>query len=189
MRRIAIGFVVWAIVFAWVVVGVFSQEVDPSGFTQQLNTARASRGLPNVSHDPAMVPTSVTNNEQQRQRGLGHFVLGGFAQCAAVGFSSAQSVLEAWTRSPGHAAIIYSPNASRIGFAIDGWAATVSVAMGPRIVESTVSTPVRPTLGTTGETCAGGCSTTPPPPQKSLTRQWRGRRCGFNLRLPRIFCR
>jgi hypothetical protein len=237
MRRIAIGFVVWMILFLWAVVGAFSQEVekDASGFVDQLNNARAARGLGPVVHDVSLVTRAQANNALQRLRGLGHWHTGGVAQCAAIGFRDIASTLSAWTHSPGHAAIIFSPYAQRVGYAGDGWAATVSVAMGApatlgaspalagdqngtgrqpaaqnnknRLHQTTLA---QPTAGTTAETCAGGCyptcrvpagqyphgaahrfgtgprqcgftPTTPTPSYQSLTRQRRGRRCGFRL--------
>jgi hypothetical protein len=226
MRRIATIFLGSVISFCGAVRGQ-----DETGFVDHLNAARAQRGLSPVTHDPGLVPIASQNNGWQRQRGLGHWITGGFAQCAAISFSSVESVFLAWTRSASHAAIIYSPYAARVGFHCDGWAATVSVAMGTpttlgvspqsggrngtgrqpaaqnNVTGSTYSikpdgktvystpqaTPAQPTVGTTPVTCAGGCSTTSAPFVASVTRAntrgFRGRRCGFRIRLFRRNCR
>ncbi len=98
-------------------------------FTTALNNQRAALGLPMVTQ--ASNGSSVVNNAQQRVRGLGHFYTGGIAQCAAVGACNADQALRMWAGSPAHAALIFSPSLTAVGFACDGWAASVACTFGP----------------------------------------------------------
>jgi len=103
---------------------------DPIGFTDQLNAARVGRGLAPVSYNSSSVGAAAANNAQQLVRGLGHFVTGGFAQCAGVGQPDSRSVLNAWSMSPGHAAILFSPQLVSVGYHQSGVCHTVSCLMG-----------------------------------------------------------
>jgi hypothetical protein len=99
-------------------------------FTERLNGFRANQGLAGVAYNAGVVGFSVENNRSQRERGIGHFVTGGLAQCAAISCGDATSALRMWLNSPPHAAILLSPSLGSVGFACDGWAATVACQMG-----------------------------------------------------------
>ncbi len=94
---------------------VLGQSGDPTGFTEYLNAARVVRGLPEVTYDSNAAKVAEVNNSHQLVRGLGHHVLGGYGQCAAVGIPDVQSVLNAWLGSPSHAAIILDPGLRSVG--------------------------------------------------------------------------
>ena len=103
---------------------------DPSGFVEMLNAARAQRGLRPVVHSPQAAAVAAQNNAMQARSGLGHFVTGGFGQCAAVGMSDPASALAAWTGSPAHAALIYAPDLIAVGFDGRSGCATVATHQG-----------------------------------------------------------
>jgi hypothetical protein len=107
-----------------------AQAVDPTGFTEQLNGVRQIRGLAPVAYQPEGVSVSQANNAIQRVRGLGHYVTGGFGQCAAIGTGDTAGALAMWLNSPPHAAIILSPALTAVGYANDGYAASVACSMG-----------------------------------------------------------
>jgi len=107
-------------------VAALAQSGDPSGFVDQLNALRARYGLRAVAHDAAAVPIAAANNAWQAVRGLGHHVLGGYGQCAAIGMGSPEAALWAWCGSPAHAALILAPDLVSVGFAWDGSNATVA---------------------------------------------------------------
>jgi uncharacterized protein YkwD len=92
--------------------------IDPQSayFASILNYQRQLRGLGPVGVDQNAVNAAYQNNVYQTQRGLGHFYQGGFAQCVAVGQPDPASALNAWMNSPAHAAILFNPSLSRIGF-------------------------------------------------------------------------
>jgi len=190
-----------AAVIWWAVGLAIGQEsqVDPTGFTQRLNDIRAARGLPDVAFDPGLVDTARSNNTHQRTRGLGHWVTGGLAQVAGVGFNTVESILSGWTFSPGHAAIIYSPHAIRIGFHCDGWACTASVAMGSQLVTSTqratdpgpTSNAPRAITGSPPGSVGPSCSATQGRDFIARTRRVAGQ-CGYQRSFHpfrRFFCR
>src|SRR5689334_23288151 len=106
------------------------QSGDPTTFTDQLNAARAARGLAPVAYNPEAVAVARQNNASQMAWGLGHWVCGSFGQCSAVGFNDAASALMAWSNSPSHAAIIYAPSLASVGFDATGNCCTVSTASG-----------------------------------------------------------
>jgi hypothetical protein len=103
---------------------------DPSGFTEQLNASRAAIGLPPVSCFVGATPIAVQNNAAQRAMGLGHWITGGLYQCAAIGTGDTAGTLAMWLNSPAHRAIILSPALSAVGYANDGYCATVACSMG-----------------------------------------------------------
>ena len=121
MRRIELLSVI-------VVLGLASAaRGQDGGFTEQLNGIRSSRGLGAVVYDGNASGIAASNNAAQRQRGLGHFVTGGLAQCsAAVG----PNPLPAWLASPAHAAYLLHPGLTSVGYACDGLYATAACAIG-----------------------------------------------------------
>lgn len=160
------------------------QEESDGGFRAQLNQVRAARGLGAIEYDPSLVGTAQANNRDQHRWGLGHYVTGGFAQVAAIGYGTAQSVLVAWNNSPGHAALIYSPLAVSIGYANDGWAATASIRMG-------VQRTTQPGAPSTEQTKLGCVAATPCHPGASPTCYVNRMSVGLGGRglLRRLFCR
>ncbi len=111
-------------------------------FSEALNRERATRNLAAASHSLGYVATSESNNGYQRQRGLGHYVTGGLAQCAAVGVANAEHAPQMWTRSPARAALIFAPNLTAVGFACDGYCASVSCSFGITQPAAAVVSPV-----------------------------------------------
>ena len=103
---------------------------DPTGFTDALNAARAQYGLAPVAHSAAAVSVAAANNAAQAARGLGHHVLGGYGQCAAVGMADALSALRAWLGSPSHAAILLDPGLTAVGCHGAGGCWTASTSSG-----------------------------------------------------------
>lgn len=99
---------------------------DPTGFVAMLNHERAMRGLPAVAYDAAAAAVAVANNSHQLAMGLGHFVLGGYGQVAAIGVWDARSALAMWIGSPSHYAILFDPALASVGFDIRYGAATAS---------------------------------------------------------------
>lgn len=100
------------------------------GFIGLLNAARAHRGLSPVAYDPYAEGVSAQNNAMQSHRGLGHWFLGGLAQCSAVGQPDPASALTAWSQSPPHAAILFSPGLRSCGYSQVGACHTASGSMG-----------------------------------------------------------
>lgn len=127
MRRLAILAVMAAIlaVLGWTQATAQEPEHD---FVWHLNQVRAARGLHAVISDSSLTQTAEQNNQYQRIRGLGHWVTGGYAQCAAI-CGNTESALAMWCRSSPHAALIFAPNLVAVGYHYDGWAATVSLQM------------------------------------------------------------
>lgn len=115
---------------------------DPSGFVPLLNQARAARGLAPVAHDPSAAVVAAQNNNAQAAWGLGHHVLGGYGQVAAVGMADARAALDAWTGSPSHAALIYAPDLVAIGYHQFGGCCTASTRQGYPIAPAPA--PVQP---------------------------------------------
>jgi len=109
---------------------VLTAPAHAQDFVALLNQARAARGLGPVAYNAQAVVVARQNNAAQMARGLGHWVLGGFGQCSAVGFNDAASALFAWTNSPGHAAIIFAPSLASVGFDTMGGCCTVSTTDG-----------------------------------------------------------
>jgi hypothetical protein len=106
------------------------QPSDPTGFVPMLNQERVKAGLPPVAYDPGIVAHAARNNQLQSAYGLGHHWLGGLAQCAGVGFADCRSVLGAWSMSPGHAAVLFSPSLVSVGYHQLGTNHTASCSMG-----------------------------------------------------------
>jgi hypothetical protein len=104
-------------------------------FTDALNRERAARGLRPVVSSPQLQATAYRNNQWQVVRGLGHFVLDGFGQCAATGQADYAGALDAWTRSPAHAAIIFSVDLTAVGYHQSGFCHTVSTSNAPVLTE------------------------------------------------------
>jgi hypothetical protein len=92
---------------------------DPYGFTNWLNSTRASYGLPAVGYDPNLESWAAMNNDHQASRGIGHFVMGpARRQNAAMGgFPGVESM---WMASPAHRAALLDPTIRFIGIAAYG---------------------------------------------------------------------
>jgi uncharacterized protein YkwD len=91
---------------------------DLATFTQWLNIVRAQYGLSAVILDVNLSNWAATNNEYQRSRGIGHFVMGAARrQNAALGGWPGAS----WLASPAHAAALLDPTITIIGIAYDGY--------------------------------------------------------------------
>lgn len=105
-------------------------------FTDGLNQARASLGLGMAASNPGIAGVSGHNNSLQRAYGLGHHYTGGFAQCVAVGCGDSSAALSMWLASPAHAAILLDPMLASVGFACDGYAASVACSRGNPVAEN-----------------------------------------------------
>ncbi len=103
---------------------------EDAGFTDLLNKARVARGLNPVACNEGIAVISAGNNLQQRAHGIGHWSTGGFGQCAATGVCNAEQSLSIWSDSPSHAAMLFSPNLICVGFACDGYCASVACLLG-----------------------------------------------------------
>ncbi len=140
MRRWIISVLELAAIYGLITFAVAGQlrgqEVDPTGFTADLNTMRAARGLPAVRHDPGIVGVAGRNNELQVVYGLGHHYLGGLAQCSGIGHPDFRAILNAWSLSPGHAAILFSPALTSVGYHQLGTCHTVACSMGGSAVQA-----------------------------------------------------
>ena len=89
---------------------------DPYGFGFLLNRYRASLGRRPVVYSANLTAWAVKNNSAQAVRGLGHWVYSGGWQDSGWGYTSTQSVLSGWQRSPGHNAALLA-NVSQYGIA------------------------------------------------------------------------
>ena len=154
MRRITISIIELAVAYALIYIAVAGQIVrgsdeigesippanqsstDPTGFTEALNGLRAQRGLRPVAYDPRITAHAERNNQLQRSYGLGHHWLGGLAQCVGVGMFDMGSVLRAWTMSPGHAAILFDPSLTSVGYHQLGTCHTASCSTGGVLMPS-----------------------------------------------------
>ncbi len=89
---------------------------DPYGFTNWLNSVRASYGLPAVGYDPNLSNWAAANNNQQQARGMGHHVMGpARRQNSAMGHYA--SIGAMWMASPAHRAALLDPSIRSIGIA------------------------------------------------------------------------
>ncbi len=124
---------------------------DDAGFTDQLNKARVARGLQPVACNEGIAVISVGNNLLQRTHGIGHWSTGGFGQCAATGVCNAEQSLSIWSDSPSHSAMLFSPNLICVGFACDGFNASVACLLGTtQPVPLTTSVVARPSMPIAG---------------------------------------
>jgi uncharacterized protein YkwD len=90
-------------------------------FVVKLNQHRARWGLRAVARDAELCASARSNNLMQAVRGLGHWVMGGGMQCAAMA-PTPDAALGMWLSSPSHAAILLSPSIQFIGFdAVSSW--------------------------------------------------------------------
>lgn len=122
-------------------------QIDPTGFVAALNAERAARGLAPVRHDPAAAAIACENNRHQLVRGLGHHVLGGFGQVAAVGASDAKDALARWMAGCpqwgfAHRDILMAPNLVAVGFDCRSGVATASTRQSFAVVPSPQQSPV-----------------------------------------------
>jgi len=89
---------------------------DPYGFTNWLNSVRASYGLPAVGYDPNLSSWAAANNNQQQAYGMGHHVMGpARRQNSAMGAYA--SIGAMWMASPAHRAALLDPTIRAIGIA------------------------------------------------------------------------
>lgn len=107
---------------------------DPTGLLFAINAARAKRGLSPVTLDAALVCAAQRHAKDiGASRTCGHTgsdgsspwdrakACGGEAdgEIVACGQRSPSEAVDAWTNSPGHAAIMYDANQKKIGVAMD----------------------------------------------------------------------
>lgn len=92
---------------------------DPYGFTNWLNSTRASYGLPMVVYDASLSGWAASNNASQAVHGLGHFVFGP-ARRQNSGFGSSATIWPSWLGSPGHASALLDPSITVIGISENG---------------------------------------------------------------------
>ncbi len=95
---------------------VYVPAGDPYGFTNWLNSTRASYGLPAVGYDPNLTNWANVNNSHQSSRGMGHYVMGpARRQNSAMG--SYGTIGGMWMASPAHRAALLDPTIRFIGIA------------------------------------------------------------------------
>lgn len=99
-----------------------ANPTDPYGFTTWLNRTRAMHGLAPLHYDHNLSLWASRNNMAQRERGLGHHVMGPARRQAAAVITGDISpyVGSAWMNSDEHRPALLSPNVSRFGIAWDG---------------------------------------------------------------------
>lgn len=86
-----------------------------------INSVRAQYGLPALAYDITMEQWAGINNQHQRARGMGHYVVApARRQNAAYNYADAGSVIRAWMASAGHRDAILDPTITVIGVAWDG---------------------------------------------------------------------
>ncbi len=91
---------------------------DPGTFLNWLNAQRAVRRLPAVTIDPNLSAWCQRNNEAQRLRGLGHWILGPIRrQNSAWSPGGFGPVPALWMASPPHRAALLDPYIRKIGIA------------------------------------------------------------------------
>ncbi len=138
MIKIGLKIAAIAIIGHWLVAGLARGDE----FTEALNAQRSARGLAPVAESAGLQSTAARNNAVQAVYGLGHFVLEGFGQCAAIGQPSCRSVLDSWLISGPHAAILLDPRIVAVGYAQLGVAHTVPVSWVPIIEASPPGAPL-----------------------------------------------
>ncbi|WP_422928388.1 CAP domain-containing protein [Singulisphaera sp. PoT] len=89
---------------------------DPYGFTNWLNSIRASYGLPAVGYDANLSSWAAANNNQQQAYGMGHHVMGP-ARRQNSGMGQFASIGAMWMASPAHRAALLDPTIRSIGIA------------------------------------------------------------------------
>lgn len=116
-------------------------QLHADEFTDLLNIEREARGLSRVTFDPGSVPISERNNALQWLSGLGHHDTGGMGQCAIAGCNRTAYAVAKWIESPSHAAVILDPRLLWVGYACDGYFASVacSVSSLPVLASQTKS--------------------------------------------------
>ncbi len=134
-------------------------------FSDQLSVARNARGLPSVVGSSQGTAVSAENNQGQRTHGLGHWFTGGLGQCSAVGVGNATHALRMWTQSPAHAALIFSPNLTAVGFHCDGYCASVACSFG-------ITQPVVARAPLPGALLPAACQLTCPGPGRMPAVSW-----------------
>lgn len=95
---------------------------------EAINNARIERGLKPLVEDPALSQVSRENDAANHKNGLGHHVFRApsMGQITAMngGGETAKGAVEQWINSPGHAAILFDPNHTKVGVSISGDFAT-----------------------------------------------------------------
>jgi len=95
----------------------YAAGCDPYGFTNVLNSIRASAGLHPLAYDPDLSAWASQNNAEQCRLGLGHHVNPSCFQNCAYNYGDANSAAAGWMDSPGHRRNMLSPSATRFGIA------------------------------------------------------------------------
>lgn len=113
----------WILVFLVLCFANATQAQSPTdyGFGQWVNTARASHGLAAISYDANLSGWAVVNNQHQRSKGMGHYVIApARRQNAAWNYHDINSLGAAWMNSPGHRSALLDPTITAFGIAYDG---------------------------------------------------------------------
>ena len=165
------------LVIALILANILIRPAKSEEFTDALNSARRARGLGAVIYDVGLSSIAAQNNAQQAKRGQGHWVTGGYGQCAYVGPRTKIGALYGYRQedfigmgyvdSPSHAAILFHPAVKRIGVDQIDNRNTIVIAFddAKKTVESKPATGAHPVAAPamTLETVRA-CQSTPCPP-------------------------
>ena len=154
--------------------GVATPYVPSVGdqFLCALNAERQKFGLQQVIGKLSLERVAAINNAGISQGRGPHNHLGGYGQCAGIGYPTMQAALAGWLGSPSHRALILAADLTEVGYHQMGTLHTVSTWQGG--VQTIVSKPaiprpiVSPSDGTVGlvaglQSSAPGQMTTPSP--------------------------
>lgn len=107
---------------------VNNEKSSSPALLQAINKARRERGLNPLVEDPALSQVSRENDAANHRNGLGHHVFRepsrGQITAMSSGGESAEMAVDQWINSPGHAAILFDPNHTKVGVSISGDFAT-----------------------------------------------------------------
>ena len=121
--------VAYALIF-FAVAGQLRADDDPTGFVGLLNSVRIQHGLRPVRYHAGAAQAAARNNQIQAVRGVGHWYLGGYGQCAGYGQRDARAFLDACLGSPSHRGLVLAGDLAYVGYAGSGLAHTVSTWQG-----------------------------------------------------------
>lgn len=93
--------------------------MDPTGFLDLLNSARAQNSLDPLVWDQELADYAAKNNAVQRTEGLGHFVSANTWQCSFVNISTAENALSGFLADRRHRVILLRSDLTRCGVAFD----------------------------------------------------------------------
>lgn len=107
---------------------VNNEKSSSPALLEAINKARRERGLNPLVEDPALSQVSRENDAANHRNGLGHHVFRdpsrGQITAMSSGGESAEMAVNQWINSPGHAAILFDPNHTKVGVSISGDFAT-----------------------------------------------------------------